>query len=595
MRRRYFIMPYVKSMDRDQLMMTTLDMLVDQDSIVRVMDAFVDSLDLQKLGFHFAEPGVTGRPAYNPAALLKLYIYGYKNSVRSSRKLQHECHVNLEVRWLTGGLEPDFRTISDFRKNNADALVRVFNEFNKIFRSYLLNGFVSIDGSKFLANNSKDNNFTLNKLDDRITWLENHCKEYLRQMENADKEEELPGQFTKEELDRKLSEAQKRLEKYKGYRKYMEDNNLSQLSFSDVDAKLMKTRNGFSVAHNVQTVVDSDTHLIVESHVTSNPTDYGELYETLKPVRDTLPDDKILEAVADKGYQSETDMVKCLENGIIPHVIPDDGKDTYELTMDYQENETDPSSSNINDINTCLHAGVLPEAYREAIDSISISEKKVFEEPDLSNLKSPFQSEEEMLAKAKDGYFVRDPERNLVICPAGNQLRQNQVTRQGFIRYINKMACRKCPHRNKCHNSKKGFKEIEFRKDEFVKPHRQWLKCDGKKSDIKSRRRKTVLKKVVTIIFRPNREKMAQRMCLSEHPFGTLKRIQGSYYFLLRGNRKTQGEFALFSLGYNLQRLLNHLGFKKVMKQLISTGCFCLNFCTIFIIQQLNHSTLELA
>ena len=273
-------MPYVKSMDRDQLMMTTLDMLVDQDSIVRVMDAFVESLDLQKLGFLFAEPGVTGRPAYNPSALLKLYIYGYKNSVRSSRKLQHECHVNLEVRWLTGGLEPDFRTISDFRKNNADALVRVFNEFNKIFHSYLLNGFVSIDGSKFLANNSKDNNFTLNKLDDRITWL-------------------------------------------------------------------------------------------------------------------------------------ETDMVKCLENGIIPHVIPDDGKDTYELTMDYQENETDPSSSNINDINTCLHAGVLPEAYREVIDSISISEKKVFEEPDLSNLKSPFQSEEEMLAKAKDGYFVRDPERNL--------------------------------------------------------------------------------------------------------------------------------------------------------------------------------------
>ena len=106
---------------------------------------------------------------------------------------------------------------------------------------------------------------------------------------------------------------------------------------------------------------------------------------------------------------------------------------------------------------------------------------------------------------------------------------------------------------------------------------------------------KTVLKKAVTIIFRPNREKMAQRMCLSEHPFGTLKRIQGSYYFLLRGNRKTQGEFALFSLGYNLQRLLNHLGFKKVMKQLISTGCFGLNFCTIFIIQQLNHSTLELA
>ena len=155
-------------------------------------------------------------------------------------------------------------------------------------------------------------------------------------MENADQDEELPGQFTKEELDRKLSEAQERLDKYKGYRKYMEENNLSQLSLSDTDTKLMKTRTGFSVAHNVQTVVESDTHAIV-------------------------------------------------------------------------------------------------------------------------------------------------------ICPAGRQLRQNQVTRQGFIRCINKMAYRKCSHRDKCHSSKKGFKEIEFRKDEFIKPHRQWLKQDGKKSDVKSR------------------------------------------------------------------------------------------------------------
>ena len=389
-------------------------------------------------------------------------------------------------------------------------------------------------------------------------------------MENADQDEELPGQFTKEELDRKLSEAQERLDKYKGYRNYMEENNLSQLSLCDADAKLMKTRTGFSVAHNVQTVVDSDTHTIVESRVTGNPTDYGELYETLKPVRDSLPDDRILEAVADKGYQSETDMAACLEHGIIPHVIPNEGQDTYELTMEYQEKETDPSSTNINEISACLHAGVLPDAYREVIDSISITEKKVFEDPEPSNLKSPFRSEEDMLAKAMDGYFVRDPERNLVICPAGSQLRQNQVTRQGFIRYINKMACRKCPHRDKCHSNKKGFKEIEFRKDEFIKPHRQWLKQDGKKTDIKSRNRKSVLKKAVTIIFRPNREKMAQRMCLSEHPFGTLKRAQGSYYFLLRGNQKTQGEFALFSLGYNIQRMLNSPGFEKMINRIES-------------------------
>ena len=161
----------------------------------------------------------------------------------------------------------------------------------------------------------------------------------------------------------------------------MEGNNLSQLSISDTDAKLMKTRTGFSVAHNVQTVVDSDTHAIVESRVTGNPTDYGELYETLRPIRDSLPDDRILEVIADKGYQSETDMANCLEHGIIPHVIPNGGQDTYELTMKYQEKETSPSSTNINEIGACLHAGVLPGAYREVIDSISVSEKKVFEDP----------------------------------------------------------------------------------------------------------------------------------------------------------------------------------------------------------------------
>lgn len=559
-------MPYIKSMNRNELMITSLDMLVESDSIVRVIDAFVDTLNLQDLGFTLTTPSSTGRPAYDPAVLLKLYIYGYKNTIRSSRKLQRECHINLELRWLLRCLEPDFRTIADFRKNNCDAISKVSHEFNKLFSSYLLKGFVSIDGSKFLANNSKNSNFTLNKLDDRISWLNNHCDEYLRQMDQIDSDEELSGQFTKEELERKLAEAQERLEKYEGYRKYMEENNLSQLSLTDADSKLMKTRNGFSVAHNVQTVVDSETHTIISANVTSNPTDYGELYDTLKPIRESMPEDKILEVVSDKGYQSQTDMAKCLENGIIPHVIPDDKQDTYELTFEYQENETNPYDSNINEIAKCLHAGVIPDVYNDVIDSIEISEKKEFEEPLPSNIKSPFESEEEMIAKAADGYFVRDPERNLVICPAGNMLRQNQVTKQDFIRYINKLACKKCPYKDKCHNNKKGFKEIDFRKDEFVKPNNQWLKKEGKKSDIKARKRKSVLKKVVTVVFRPNREKMAQRMCLSEHPFGTIKRTQASYYFLLRGNKKTQGEFALFSLSYNMKRILNILGYEKVME-----------------------------
>lgn len=557
-------MPYISSKDRNQIMMVSFEQLVPEHSIARIIDKFVDSLDLAELGFTNTNISSEGRPAYPPAALLKLYIYGYKKSIRSSRKLREACLVNIEVRWMLSFLEPDHRTISDFRKNNKDCMKKVFYEFNKLFSSHLMNGFVSVDGSKFAANNSKDKNFTATKLDDRIQWLEGHVEEYLRQMEQND-DELLEGQFSKDELEARIKEAEARLELYRKYRSEMETKGLSQLSLSDEDAKLMKMRNGFGVAHNVQTAVDSETHMIVDFRATSNPTDYGEILETLKDQKAENPE-KIINAVADKGYQSEEDMIRCLENGIIPNVIPNDGQDTYTLETAYQEAACDPDRTDPEEIRKCLHAGVIPKVYEGTIRKITVEDKKTFiTDPDVPAAKSPFCSETEMREKAADGYFVRDPERNLVICPAGNILRQNQVTRTGLIRYINKLACRNCPHRNKCHGNKKGFKEIEFSKDQFVKPCNKWLNIEGKKSDVKPVRRKSSIRKVVTIIFCPDREKMAQRMCLSEHPFGTIKRSMGADYFLLRGHAKVEGEFALLSLGYNLQRAISMFGFEKLM------------------------------
>ena len=136
-------MPYVKSVDRKQLFMTSLDMLVDQDSTARIIDAFVDSLNLKEMGFTNTSPSTEGRPAYSPEAMLKLYIYGHQNNIRSSRKLQRACHINIELKWLVKGAEPDFRTISDFRKNNHPLLKKVFLEFNKRF-SDLMTGYVSV-------------------------------------------------------------------------------------------------------------------------------------------------------------------------------------------------------------------------------------------------------------------------------------------------------------------------------------------------------------------------------------------------------------------------------------------------------------------
>lgn len=204
-------MPYLLTQDREQWMLCSLDSLVASDSVARIIDAFVRSLDMSELGFTKASAAEEGRPSYDPRLLLSLFIYGYRKAIRSSRKLEDACKVNLEVKWLMGGLEPDFRTISDFRKDNADNLKAVFHEFNRhLAAADIAAGFVSVDGSKFLAYNAKDANFTAHKLDDRIEWLNQHTDEYLRLLEAMDKmeENEAVGQLTREALETKLAQAQ---------------------------------------------------------------------------------------------------------------------------------------------------------------------------------------------------------------------------------------------------------------------------------------------------------------------------------------------------------------------------------------------------
>ena len=219
-------MPYQpKRLDRYQIMMNNLDGMVAGDSIARVIDCFVEHLDLMGMGFTKTEPSFEGRPCFPAKNLLKLYLYGYRKMIRSSRRLADACLTNIEVMWMIDGQQPDFRTISDFRKDNIDCLKKVFKEFVRRITVGLETGFISVDGSKFRAVNAKDRNFTMMKLDDRIKWLEDHTQEYLRLIEKADKvedeAEELLAQeeqeaakiaeaetLTKEELERKLQEAQ---------------------------------------------------------------------------------------------------------------------------------------------------------------------------------------------------------------------------------------------------------------------------------------------------------------------------------------------------------------------------------------------------
>ena len=320
-------MPYIaKPIDRDQVMIMTFDSLVECNSIARVIDHFVNNIDLAGMGFKNAVPSFEGRPGYPAECMVKLYLYGYRKNIRSSRKLEAACSVNLEVIWLMGGLKPDFRTISDFRKDNIDCVNKVYKEFVKRVTIEMETGFVSIDGSKFKAWNSKDRNFTVTKLDDRIQWLEDHSEEYLRQMEIADENDEtVRGSFTRAELEEKLKETQERLARYKGYRDLMERENLSQLSLTDADCRLMKNKNGMDTAYNVQTAVDSETHLMVDYQMTNRVTDHGLLEPTAEGIKAEAGD-------------------RILEKGIIPNVVLPDGRDVYELEIAYEEATCDRES-----------------------------------------------------------------------------------------------------------------------------------------------------------------------------------------------------------------------------------------------------------
>lgn len=568
-------MPYVKTCDRNQMMFCSMDSFVDPESTARLIDAFVNSLDLQKYGVK--EAATEGRPTYDPKGLLKLYIYGCRNEIRSSRKLQRACEVNIEVIWLMGGAKPDFRTISDFRKDNIDVLKKLFHEFNRRLAGAVEWGFSSIDGSKFQANNSKNNNFTKNKLDDRIKWLDGHTDEYLRILKEMDEEKDLDEdvELTRGLVEQKLKEAQERLERYRGYQKIMEETGASQLSLTDADARLMKNKNGFAVSYNPQTAVDSETHLIRNFEMTNQVTDHGLIGPTMDQIRKDSPN-QVLEAVADKGYEDTNDMAECLDNGIIPHVITDDGKDGYEIEISYEEAEADITSTKPNELKKALHSGQIPEAYKNVISDIKVENVRRKVSNDTSEeIKSPYGTPEAMKERAMQGYFVRDPERNLVYCPAGEILRQKCIKKGGQIRYANKNACRHCPNRNKCYHGKNEWKEVDFSKDKLEKPCIDWLKSEGRVPDScgvdKKGKSHYEMVKIVRFFLKPDIAKTSKRMCLSEHPFGTIKRSLGFTYFLLNGIKKVTGEFALFCLGYNIERAKKLLGFDKMMELMTAT------------------------
>lgn len=239
-------MEHIKGMDRKQVILfpEVIDNYIAEENPVRFIDAFVDSLDLKELGFKHAELNPTGRPPYNPADLLKLYIYGYLNRVRSSRFLEKECKKNVEVMWLLKKLTPDFKTISDFRKDNREAIKKLFKEFISLCKKLDLFGgeLVAIDSSKFKAVNSKHRNFYESKLKKRLKEIDEKTEKYLKELdENDDAEADIESPNAKK-LKEKIEHLKERKEEHQGMLKKLKETGQAQISLTDPDSRLMSLK-----------------------------------------------------------------------------------------------------------------------------------------------------------------------------------------------------------------------------------------------------------------------------------------------------------------------------------------------------------------
>ena len=286
-------MGYKEKASRGQIMLLpdSIDEYVGADNPVRVIDAFVDSLDLVSLNFTKSIPADTGCPAYDPSDLLKLYIYGYYNRIRSSRKLMVECGRNVEVMWLMGKLQPDFRTISDFRKENAKSLKLVFKEFVKLCDNLKLYNkeLLAVDGTKIRAQNSNDKCFNAEILHKKLANIDNHIAEYLRALEQSDENEQyepLTPEQVKAALEA-LKSLSDRKETYEGYLSELEETGATQKLLTDPEAHRMHSKNGFHCCYNVQTAVDSGSHLIADYEVSSQNTDQGLLNQVCEQAKAT--------------------------------------------------------------------------------------------------------------------------------------------------------------------------------------------------------------------------------------------------------------------------------------------------------------------
>lgn len=477
-------MRYVQGYDREQqlLLPESIEEYVTADNPIRVIEAYVESLDLAKLGFRYAEPEATGRKPYDPADLLKLYLYGYLNKTRSSRQLEKATYRNLEVIWLLCKLHPDHKTIADFRKDNLEALKKVCREFTLLCHKLKLFGgeLIAIDGSKFRAVNHNGRAFTKKKLLKLNHEIDAKIAAYLNGLDEQDQvETKIPG-VTAKNVQEKIAQLREHKAEVEKLQAELEASGETQITLTDADSRLMQTAAfGTDVCYNVQVVTDAKHKLIVTHEVTNEHNDRNQLSHMAKAAKEILGVDQI-EATADAGYFKKEEIKKCEEDGVTCYVpIPESSS-----------NET---------------RGLYAEA--------------------------DFQYE-----AAHDCYR----------CPAQQAVTfRGEAEKDGLrVRIYEGVACKRCALRLRCTKSQRNNRRIY-----------RWV-------------HEAVIDRLRQRLAQ-HPDKVKQRGHLVEHPFGTLKHVMESGYFLMRGKEKVSAEMSLSVLAYNFKRVLNILGFKALLAALV--------------------------
>ena len=544
-------MGYIQGADRNQVILLpdTLDDYVGGDNEVRAIDAFIDSLDISLMGFK-ADPAKEGRPGYDPRDMLKLYMYGYLNHIRSFRRLQKEASRNVELMWLLRKVVPDFRCIADFRKDNAKSIREVFRAFVRLCNKagLLSHESVVIDGSKFRAVNADNKSYVSSNAKKVLLDVEEKISRYMKELDEADAAESRPGALTKEDIAGVLDYLERRKAQLTEALEQMAGSGENHICTTDPESRLMKTRDGIRPSFNLQTAVEAKNHLIVHYDVTSECTDWHLLGDGINASKAALGVEN-LEGIADRGYSNDEEILQCLLNGDTPTTHPNKGEKSRMFR--FQKTDTEVTGE------------VVSYAEMKAQGGLEKAPVEVRREPPLHP------------------YFERDIEKDIVICPMGQTLfyagpgHPNGKKDPCIRRYHRLSACLKCP--NKCTLHKRrivSFKEGETRKEEAfyekARENRIVRKTSRRFKVITLSEEESSWDEWVILRFYPNQQHLRKRNTVVEHPYGTVKRWHGAGYLLTKGKQKAAAEMGLSFLAYNFRRVVNLLGVNGLMEMILT-------------------------